>query len=112
MTKGAYKPGTPDISYPAIAGPVVLSRNEISLEPETIGIFKEDGVVAGCPGAVLGRMNDLGLHIPQNVIEAIDVFARAQTEAEVVQSDAPLVKMCFAKLIVRRGYIPVRPPMQ
>ena len=48
------------------------------------GVFEEGGVIAGRPGAIFRRANDLSAEIAHGCVQCIDVFARAQAEAEMV----------------------------
>jgi len=52
------------------------SRNEIHLDPNPVGIFAQDVIVTGRPGPVLGRADDVRVHVFEQSRNLIDIVGR------------------------------------
>ena len=74
----------------SLVGEEALSRDVVHLEPDAVGVLEQHRVVARRPRRVLRRMHDLGAHLAQVRVQAIDVLAGAGAEAEVVEPDPGL----------------------
>src|SRR5262249_6681331 len=81
---------------------IAAAGNEQAFDADAVRVFKQARIVAGRPWAFLARANDLGAEIPHRSVQSIDIFARAQAETKVVQTDAPLIE-CRVAMRGRSG---------
>ena len=83
----------------SLVGEEALSWDVVHLQPDAVGVLEQHRIVARCPRSVFRRMHDLGAHLAQVRVQAIDVLAGVGAEAEVVEPDPGLHEGC---LVVRR----------
>src|SRR4051794_11697277 len=67
-----------------------LPRHMIELEPDAVGIFEQNRIVAGRPLILARRADDPGIERAQKCMQFVDVGALAGAEAQMVQADALL----------------------
>src|SRR5262245_6933567 len=77
---------------------IAAAGDEQAFNANAVGILKQARVIAGRPRTLLAGANDLGAEVAHRNVQRIDVLSRAQTEAEVVQADAPLIERHVAML--------------
>ena len=63
----------------------------VHLKPYTVGVLKQDTVVAGRPGPLLGGMHNGGLQAQKQLVELIHILTRAGSETNMVKARAGLV---------------------
>src|SRR5262245_6728578 len=73
---------------------VPLARHEIHFETDALGIFEEQRVITRRPRAFLGWVHDPDAALSQERIQLVDVLPRPGAEADVMQTDAPLIEQC------------------
>src|SRR5262249_44730697 len=61
-----------------------LAGDVVDLEPNPVGILEQNGVIAGRPGAVFGRMHDGRTELDDERVHCVDVGAFPRTEANVM----------------------------
>jgi hypothetical protein len=64
----------------------------IELQPDAVGIFEQDRVIARRPLVLARGADDFGADRIQEGVQFIDVGALAGAEAEVMQADALLLE--------------------
>jgi hypothetical protein len=67
-----------------------LSRDVVELQPDAIGIFEQQRIIARRPLIFSGRANDPGAKRTQEPVQLIDVGALAGAKTQMVQTDAIL----------------------
>ena len=81
-------------SHPTTRIEDATPRHVVDLQADAVGVFKEYGVVARCPGILLRGIYNLAADLGQERVDLIDVFARAHPEADVMQADPKLLEPC------------------
>ena len=81
----------------------------IELEPDAVGVFEQQRVIAGRPLVLARRADDFGADRVQETMQFIDVGALAGAKAQMVQADAILLER-GAGVLGRRRADPDRGP--
>src|SRR5262245_15209015 len=63
---------------------ISAAGHKIGFDANTVGILEQDGVIARRPGSLFRRMDNLCTKLLHRHVQGIDIFARAQAEAEMV----------------------------
>src|SRR5262249_2067936 len=83
----------PSGSEPASGPEVALARHVVHLDPDSLGILEQHGVVSRREPAFLRRMHDLRAQLVDGeAMDRIDVLTGPRAEAQVVQTRAALIE--------------------
>ena len=67
-----------------------LAGDEVHLDANAVGIFTQNIIISGRPGAFLGRADNMGIHLHQQCRDCVHVLAGPGAETDVVQPNPAL----------------------
>lgn len=75
-----------------------LAWDEVCFKTNAIGVLEQDRIVTRCPCSLLRALDYGGPNLLQQIMQAIHVFARTGSQAEMVQPNPTLHEAVAAML--------------